>query len=76
MPKTIIYECELCGSKVSVSPTAETVEMSPIYCCGSKVKKSASGKNMASPKKSIAKKVVKKSVAKKPSANKVTKKKS
>ena len=71
MPKTITYECELCGSKIAVSKTSETVEMSPIYCCGSEVKKVSSGKKPAAPKKKASKKVVKKPVVKKPAKKKV-----
>jgi len=68
--RILTYECEQCGSEIIVTPSGET-QLSPIYCCGIKVREiSSEAKKPAMPKKKTAKKAAKKVPAKKVVAKK------
>jgi hypothetical protein len=61
--KTVVYECDVCGTEVTVN--SEGVgSLSPIYCCGISLieKKTASAKKTAS-RKTAAKKTAPKKTA-------------
>ena len=64
------YECKKCGSEITVKSPGEK-QLTPIYCCGSEVKKISSFKKKQTKQKDSAKKAsIKKVVAKKRSSAK------
>lgn len=67
--KTIVYECEVCGTEVTVNSEGMP-NLSPIYCCGISLEE----KELKPARKTQAKKTAAKTSVKKATAGKPVKK--